>query len=101
MSSIILILPFFYRMAHFRETLIPSTNHQPLVSSPQYAVPFSHHTPIVFDDDIMMNEGHKARLHIRCMEAMRHFFFTTDEDAAAERRTAFLPLQVLYDLLSH
>ena len=49
----------------------------------------------------MMNEGLKTRLHIRCMEAMRHFFFTADEDTASERRTAFLPLQVLYDLLGH
>ena len=83
------------------ETLIPSTNHQPLVSSSQYAVSFSHHASIVLDDDIMMNEGLKARLHIRRMEAMRHFFFTADEDTASERRTAFLPLQVLYDLLGH
>ena len=82
------------------ETLIPSTNHQPLVSSPQYAVCFSHHASIVFDDDIMMNEGLKARLHIRRMEAMRHFFFTADEDTASETRTAFLPLQVLSDLLA-
>ena len=49
----------------------------------------------------MMNEGLKARLHVRCMEAMRHFFFTADEDTASERRTVFLPLQVLYDLLGH
>ena len=83
------------------EMLIPSTNHQPLVSSPQYTVSFSHHASIVFDDDIMMNEGLKARLHIRCMEAMRHFFFTADENTTSERRTAFLPLQVLYDLLGH
>ena len=83
------------------ETLIPSTNHQPLVSSSQYAVYFSHHASIVFEDDIMMNEGLKAHLHIRCMESMRHFFFTADKDTASERRTAFLPLQVLYDLLGH
>ena len=81
------------------ERLIPSPAHQPLVSSSQYAVSFSHHASIVFDDDIMMNEGRKARLHIRCMEAVRHFFFTADEDTASERRTAVLPLQVLYDLL--
>ena len=49
----------------------------------------------------MMNEGLKTRLHIRCMEAMRHFFFTADEDTASERRTAFLPLQIFYDLLGH
>lgn len=49
----------------------------------------------------MMNEGLKARLHIRRMEAMRHFFFTADENTASERRTAFLPLQIFYDLLGH